>query len=60
MRLERDWKQHDRQAVYLIAQKYIFATCLSLRFHTARKLSACFCEMLLFQVKLFFNKIAQD
>jgi len=51
--LERDWKQHDRYAAYVIAQQYSSATCLSLRFHTGRKLSACLCGILLFQVILF-------
>ena len=38
---ERDWKQHDRHAVYVIAQQFSLTTCLSLRCRTARKLSAC-------------------
>jgi hypothetical protein len=29
--LERDWKQQDRHAVYVIAQQYSFTTCPSLR-----------------------------
>jgi len=56
MRQERHWKQHDRYDVYVIAQQYSSSTYLSLRFHTARKLSACLYKMLLFQANLFFKK----
>ena len=51
--LELAWKQHDRHPIYVIAQQYSFANCLSARFHIARELSACLYKMLLFQVNLF-------
>ena len=39
--------------------KYSSATCLSLRFHMARKLSACLYKMLLFRKNLFLKNCAR-
>ena len=49
--LEAEWPH----GVCVIAQQYSFATCMSLGFHTARKISACCYKVLLFQMYLFLK-----